>query len=638
MLNLIRDNLQSFGVKLIVALVALVMVSFGVTSYRTQSMNTIVTVGDHEVKLRKYRQLFEQAQNDARRRYKERAADYIKMVNLPAQILQQLTNNALLLKSAEKNGLAVTDLELAQSIYQNPAFQTDGRFDKKRYSMLLDNSRTDKISYEQDLRDELLINKYMRFLGSRSLLSRESVEREYLRGEAEVEFKAIEFVPGLFAAKAKVTDADIAAYYESHKENFQQKSQYVIRYFILGTADVNTKVKLRERELKKYYQRNRTTEFSTKESFLSRHILIAIPNDKNEQGMKAARELALKIYQDLLADRKKFAALAKEHSADSGSARLGGNLGWVEKGTFVAEFENAVNKLKKNGLSQPFLSNFGYHIVELIDKKAAVVQSFEEARPEIAEKIRLKKAKRRLKNLIAKSIKGLVDQPLENLAETYGKKTVKTVPFDDSSDVPGIGNSYQLYQLLKSKKLQEKGHHELPGEQGTMVYEVEAIVDPFVKPLKDVKTQIADLAQKEKEREVAMAMTTQYAASVKTLQQFEQLASELKTESKQLKIKFSESRNQQLRTGENFRNQVFRMNQGQVKSISEANRGFLVYMLTKTAATIGSEDKEKIGNMENWLRNQKIKVLYGGLIKQMREQVDVQYNNSIMQALNIKPN
>ncbi len=64
-----------------------------------------------------------------------------------------------------------------------------------------------------------------------------------------------------------------------------------------------------------------------------------------------------------------FAAMAKEYSDDPGSARTGGELGWASRGTMVPEFEAAVFRLKPGEISMPVESDFGYHIIQLINRR-----------------------------------------------------------------------------------------------------------------------------------------------------------------------------------------------------------------------------------------------------------------------------
>lgn len=97
----------------------------------------------------------------------------------------------------------------------------------------------------------------------------------------------------------------------------------------------------------------------------ARHILIK-PNQVVSN--KEAEKKLLQIRKRILAGDD-FASLAKAISDDSGSASQGGDLGWVSPGQMVPEFEEALNNLKPGEISQPFRSQFGWHIVELLSRR-----------------------------------------------------------------------------------------------------------------------------------------------------------------------------------------------------------------------------------------------------------------------------
>jgi len=65
-----------------------------------------------------------------------------------------------------------------------------------------------------------------------------------------------------------------------------------------------------------------------------------------------------------------FAALARAHSDDSGSAASGGDLGWSNPGQMVPEFEKAMNSLKVNELSQPVKTGYGYHLIQVLERRS----------------------------------------------------------------------------------------------------------------------------------------------------------------------------------------------------------------------------------------------------------------------------
>ncbi|MDO9213411.1 MAG: peptidylprolyl isomerase [Methylococcales bacterium] len=96
-----------------------------------------------------------------------------------------------------------------------------------------------------------------------------------------------------------------------------------------------------------------------------RHILIKT-NELMDDAEAKKRILELKAR---ITDGDDFATLARTHSDDKGSALKGGELGWVEPGSLVKPFEEAMNKLTPNQISEPVQSQFGWHLIQVLDRK-----------------------------------------------------------------------------------------------------------------------------------------------------------------------------------------------------------------------------------------------------------------------------
>lgn len=98
----------------------------------------------------------------------------------------------------------------------------------------------------------------------------------------------------------------------------------------------------------------------------SRHILIKpsviLSDEKAEKMLKEFRE-------QILAGEADFAALAKEHSADPGSALKGGELGWADPSVYVPEFRDTLGTLEIDEISAPVRTQHGWHIMQVIDKR-----------------------------------------------------------------------------------------------------------------------------------------------------------------------------------------------------------------------------------------------------------------------------
>ncbi|CAA0120640.1 Chaperone SurA [BD1-7 clade bacterium] len=97
----------------------------------------------------------------------------------------------------------------------------------------------------------------------------------------------------------------------------------------------------------------------------ARHILIKLSEVRTDRQAKRA----IDDIHNRLQQGGDFTLLAKEYSEDPGSAMQGGDLGWSMPGQFVPEFEETLARLKDNEISQPFKSEFGWHIMEKMGER-----------------------------------------------------------------------------------------------------------------------------------------------------------------------------------------------------------------------------------------------------------------------------
>jgi len=117
----------------------------------------------------------------------------------------------------------------------------------------------------------------------------------------------------------------------------------------------------------------------------ARHILL-VPSAQQSEAQARSRLLDLK--KRLQSGQADFAALAREFSQD-GSAAQGGDLGWANPGMFVPEFEQAINQLAPGEVSEPLLSRFGLHLIQLLERRQVSLtqaQQREAVRAQLREK------------------------------------------------------------------------------------------------------------------------------------------------------------------------------------------------------------------------------------------------------------
>ncbi|HQQ69436.1 MAG TPA: peptidylprolyl isomerase [Alicycliphilus sp.] len=118
----------------------------------------------------------------------------------------------------------------------------------------------------------------------------------------------------------------------------------------------------------------------------ARHILLRVGSGMSE---RQAAERLEDLRQRVLRGQADFAALAREYSQD-GSAKSGGDLGWAGPGRYVPEFEQALDALRPGEISQPVVSRFGVHLIELLERREAKLTQREQ-RDMVRDQVREKK-------------------------------------------------------------------------------------------------------------------------------------------------------------------------------------------------------------------------------------------------------
>lgn len=141
--------------------------------------------------------------------------------------------------------------------------------------------------------------------------------------------------------------------------------QYAMRKLLSG-------IKVEEEEIVNYYNEHKE-QFNSPESVRAEHILVP-EEDK-------ARDILVELKEGL-----SFEEAAKKYSKCPSGAN-GGDLGYFTKGNMVKEFEDATFSMNVNEISEPVKTQFGYHLIKLIDKKEAGVKSFEEVRNELQNRL-----------------------------------------------------------------------------------------------------------------------------------------------------------------------------------------------------------------------------------------------------------
>ena len=487
MMDRLREGVNGIAVKIILVLIILSFVFAGVGSYLVGGGSTTVAkVGNTTID----RGAFEQAYQNERNRMQSQMGDYFSTLMSDQQyvqtfrksVLDRMINDVLLEQYAQSLGLRVSDDQVSQLILTMPEFQTNGKFDQDIYAATLRRAGFSADSFAEYLRNDLVKNQVLSAIQNSEFTLNNEVEQQSQLLTQTRDIQTITLDVDEFANKAQVTDEELQSYYKTHSENFERPEQMKVAYVELSAEQLKKSIQVTDEDAQAYYQEH-LDKYSTKEQRKVRHILI-----KDDQA-KANEILAkLKAGED-------FATVAKENSEDVGSAKQGGDLGWIEKGVMDPAFEDAAFALAAKGdISEVVKSDFGYHIIQLEDENEPDAKPYSEVATEIKSELIDEKAVDQFYKLQTELESVAFESPdsLDESAKVVGQK-IQTTDFISQADAPEVLKVPAVAQALESADVKQEGMNsevlEIAPEH-VIVVRVNEVRDETLLPLEQVKDQV----------------------------------------------------------------------------------------------------------------------------------------------------
>ena len=292
----------------------------------------------------------------------------------------------------------VTDARLAREIEAIPAIaamrRADGSLDVEAYKSLLKSNGLEPAQFDAQVRNELVLRQNEQAVGRSAFATKAVTDATLNAFFQRREVQLVYYKPADYLAKVKPTDAEIQAYYDANKGQFESAESADIEYVVLNLEAVKNSLTVNEADLKTYYEQN-AQRLAAKEERKASHILIAVAKDAAPDVREQAKAAAQALLAKARAKPDSFADLARKNSQDSASATQGGDLGYFSKGFMVKQFEDAVFALKKGEISEVVESDFGYHIIKLADIKEPKQASFESVRDKLELEYKNQQAQRK---------------------------------------------------------------------------------------------------------------------------------------------------------------------------------------------------------------------------------------------------
>ncbi|MDD5772706.1 MAG: peptidylprolyl isomerase [bacterium] len=340
MLKYMRNNLKVIMWIIIGAFLGTIFVSWGMGGIQ-QQQNIAAKINGTKIPLTEYYEILNRYYDFYRKIYgKNFSPELLKKLNVEKMAMDQVIKDTIIDKKAEELGLSVSDEEVVNYIKSFDIFQTDGKFDPRKFSqasqfMEANGKKVDWIEKERQVRKDIIRKKMEEIIKDGITVSDKEIEFRYLY------------------------------------ENEEIKASYIF---------IDPKAFLTEKKIKEYYSKNEK-QFEEPEKVKASHILFMVKNSDNATEEREARNKAEKVMAEIKKGQD-FAKLAKTYSEDS-SKEKGGDLGYFSRGTMDANFERAAFALKIGEVSQIIRSEYGFHIIKLLGRKEAQIKPFEEVKENI---------------------------------------------------------------------------------------------------------------------------------------------------------------------------------------------------------------------------------------------------------------
>jgi len=306
---------------------------------------------------------------------------------IQTQALNRLVERKLLAQDADRKDLFIDGKRVEQIIVSTEAFQSEGRFDPTRYSALLSNLGLTPLDYKNQLTQDILLQQPLLAYSRSAFVTDAELDSLIQLDRQTRNIAFLKIATEGLEKDINVSNDDALSFYEENIVQYLTEEKVSIEFLEVKRSEFFDSIEVTPEEIQENYEEELAAHADSEEREAA-HILIPIDETTDED---AAETIAAEV-QSKLHSGTAFADLAKEYSQDPGSAQNGGNLGYASKGVYVPEFEEALYALELGELSAPVRTEFGIHLIKLLDVRIEDPPTFEDMKADIVESLKYQKA------------------------------------------------------------------------------------------------------------------------------------------------------------------------------------------------------------------------------------------------------
>jgi len=366
------------------------------------------------------------------------------------QVLNELVFQKELAFEARQLGITVTDQERADRIRQLvPTAFVGGAFvGNDQYAAQVEASSGMGVAEFEDLVGQgLLEQKFRELVTDGMTVSPAEVEQEFRRRNEKVKISYVVVKPDDLQSKIEASDADLSAYFEKNKARYNVPERRIVQYAFLDLEQLRLHANIPQDQIRAYYNEH-IDGYKQPDRAHVAHILfktVGKTDAEAEEIHKKAEDV-----QKRAKSGANFGDLAKQYSEDT-SKEKGGDLDWIVRGQTVPEFEQAAFSLPIGSVSDLVKTQYGFHIVKVIDRQAARTQALDEVFPQILGTLQEDQAQHAAEDIsgqISAEIRRTGRVSIDDLAKKFNLKLGQSPPLQANQPIPEVGNSPELAETV----------------------------------------------------------------------------------------------------------------------------------------------------------------------------------------------
>ncbi|HLZ92150.1 MAG TPA: peptidylprolyl isomerase [Candidatus Acidoferrum sp.] len=491
------------------------------------STDTVARVGDETVSAAEVRQQLSEVE--------QRNQVPKQLESLYArQILNQLVFQKEMDYEAKRLGIRVSDQERADRIRQflPTAYNGDTFVGLDRYAAEVQARFQLTVPvFEELIRQGLLQDKFRKLVTDGISVGPSELQDEFKYKNEKVKLDYVFIKPEDLEAKITPDDAEIKAAYEKNKSRYQIPEKRVAQFGLIDLNQLRQNTHISDDELKAQYQRD-IQQYQVPNRVHAEHILLMTVG-KTDAEVEEIRQKA----EDILKQARKganFEDLAKKYSEDPGSKDKGGDLGWITQGQTVPEFEKTAFSLDKGKISDLVKTQYGFHVIKVLDKETAHTKPFDEVKDSIKVPLLLSKVDKLASDQadqMSAAIRRSNKLSLDDLAKQFHLTLGETRPVSANDPILELGNSKEAKEAIFRLR---QGELSLPvrTDRGYLVLSVKQILPAHPGSLEEVRDRIVTELKQQKAMELAHTKADDLAKRAKAGEKFDAAAKSLGLDAK----------------------------------------------------------------------------------------------------------